>query len=198
MSFSWPFFPGVVWTRFFSPHGFPGFWDSIPKRCKGVHCVDLGESFPTHIYLQNLASVLRRTSPVKFARSPRTFSCGLFSIVSFHSDHLLLLQIPQVVAVRLMLHWLRYRFFVGALHIAVQLRSNACDKTREVWTCTNGELTILHAAAYDICDECFRAEVLFSRGADRSKHGISSMLVFNFGLSFGYCLIIHKRLQLSC
>ena len=23
------------------------FWDSIPKRCKGVHCVDLGESFPT-------------------------------------------------------------------------------------------------------------------------------------------------------
>ena len=111
---------------------------------------------------------------------------------------LLLLQIPQVVAVRLMLHWLRYRFFVGALHIAVQLRSNACDKTREVWTCTNGELTILHAAAYDICDECFRAEVLFSRGADRSKHGISSMLVFNFGLSFGYCLIIHKRLQLSC
>jgi hypothetical protein len=25
------------------------FWDSIPKRCKGVHCVDLGESFPTSI-----------------------------------------------------------------------------------------------------------------------------------------------------
>ena len=25
----------------------------IRKRCKGVHCVDLGESFPTHIYLQN-------------------------------------------------------------------------------------------------------------------------------------------------
>ena len=44
-SFSWSCFPGVVWTRFFSPHRFPGFWDSIPKRCKGVHCVDLGESF---------------------------------------------------------------------------------------------------------------------------------------------------------
>ena len=43
-------FPVVVWTRFFSPHGFPGFWDSIPKRCKGVHCVDLGESFPTDSY----------------------------------------------------------------------------------------------------------------------------------------------------
>ena len=53
-------------TRFFSPHGFPGFWDSIPKRCKGVHCVDLGESFPTHIFLQNLASIQQRTSLVKF------------------------------------------------------------------------------------------------------------------------------------
>ena len=42
-------------TRFFSPHGFPGFWDSIPNRCKGVHRVDLGESFPTSIYLQNSA-----------------------------------------------------------------------------------------------------------------------------------------------
>ena len=63
MSFSWLCFPGVIWTRFFSPHGFPGFWDSIPKRCKGVHCVDLGESFPTHIYLQKLASTQPRTGP---------------------------------------------------------------------------------------------------------------------------------------
>ena len=57
-------FPVVVWTRFFSPHGFPGFWDSIPKRCKGVHfrfripkrckgvrCVDLGESFPPSFHI---------------------------------------------------------------------------------------------------------------------------------------------------
>ena len=29
---------------------------------KGVHFVDLGESFPTHIYLQNLASIQPRTS----------------------------------------------------------------------------------------------------------------------------------------
>ena len=43
-----------------------GFCDSIPKRCKGVHCVDLGESFPTHSFLQNLASIQQRTSPVKF------------------------------------------------------------------------------------------------------------------------------------
>ena len=44
----------------------------IREQCKGVHCVDLGESFPTSIYLQNLASIQPRTSPVKFARSPRT------------------------------------------------------------------------------------------------------------------------------
>ena len=30
-----------------------------------MHCVDLGESFQTHIFLQNLASIQRRTSPVK-------------------------------------------------------------------------------------------------------------------------------------
>ena len=36
----------------------------IRERCKGVHCVDLGESFPTSIYLQNLASTLPRTSPI--------------------------------------------------------------------------------------------------------------------------------------
>ena len=37
-----------------------------------MHCVDLGESFPTTIFLQNLASIQPRTSPFKFARSPRT------------------------------------------------------------------------------------------------------------------------------
>ena len=30
-----------------------------------MHCVDLGESFPTSIYLQNLASIQPRTSPTK-------------------------------------------------------------------------------------------------------------------------------------
>ena len=37
-------------------------------QCKGVLCVDLGESFQTHIFLQNFASIQPRTSPVKFAR----------------------------------------------------------------------------------------------------------------------------------
>jgi hypothetical protein len=34
----------------------------IRARCKGVHCVDLGESFPTSIYLQKSASIQPRTS----------------------------------------------------------------------------------------------------------------------------------------
>ena len=35
-----------------------------------MHCVDLGESFPTSIWLQKSASIQPRTSPAKFARSP--------------------------------------------------------------------------------------------------------------------------------
>ena len=38
----------------------------IGERCKGVHCVDLSESFPTRIYLQKSASIQPRTSPSKF------------------------------------------------------------------------------------------------------------------------------------
>ena len=39
---------------------------------KYVDLVDLVNSFPTSIYLQNLASIQPRTSALKFARSPRT------------------------------------------------------------------------------------------------------------------------------
>ena len=44
----------------------------VAELCKGAHCVDLGESFPTHIFLQTLASTQPRTIPVKLARSPPT------------------------------------------------------------------------------------------------------------------------------
>ena len=37
-----------------------------------MHCVDLGETFPTSIYLQHLASIQPMTSLVKFARSSCT------------------------------------------------------------------------------------------------------------------------------
>ena len=61
--FSFSSFSGLFWPGPF----FPIFRQWIPKRCKGVHCVDLGESFPTRIYLQKSASIQPRTSPVKFA-----------------------------------------------------------------------------------------------------------------------------------
>ena len=57
------------------------FWKKIEirERCKGVHFVDLGESFPTHILFQNLASIQPRTSLVKIALSPRTDPPGCAS-----------------------------------------------------------------------------------------------------------------------
>ena len=55
-------FSGLFWPGPF----FPIFRQWIPKRCKGVHCVDLGESFPKSIYLQKSASIQPRTSPSKF------------------------------------------------------------------------------------------------------------------------------------
>ena len=54
-----------------------------------MHCVDLGESFPTSIYLQTLASIHPRTSLKKFARSPRTDPPGLIVLFSVGSRGLL-------------------------------------------------------------------------------------------------------------
>ena len=48
---------------------FSFFGNKFQKLCKGLHHVDLGESFPTNIFLQNLASIQPRTSPVRFALS---------------------------------------------------------------------------------------------------------------------------------
>ena len=39
-------------------------WRLLDEQCEGAHCVDLGESFQTHIYLPNLASIQPRTSPL--------------------------------------------------------------------------------------------------------------------------------------
>ena len=45
--------------------------------------MDLGESFPTHIFLQHLASIQLRTSFVKFACSPRTYPQGIHPAAFF-------------------------------------------------------------------------------------------------------------------
>ena len=56
----------------------------IRERCEGVHCVDLGESFPTSIFLQNLASIQPRTSPKKFvSSSSREFEFKLWNFEPF-------------------------------------------------------------------------------------------------------------------
>merc|ERR1719473_798237 len=51
----------------------------IRERCKGVHCVDLGESFPTSIYLQKSASIQPRTSPSKFGQKFNSLFTSLLS-----------------------------------------------------------------------------------------------------------------------
>ena len=52
----------------------------IEERCKGVHCVDLGESFPTSIYLQKSASIQPRTSPSKFGEKFSSLFTSLLNL----------------------------------------------------------------------------------------------------------------------
>ena len=49
---------------------------------KRVNLVDLVKSFPTNIYLQNLASIQKRTSPVKFAHLAEKSGKGSISNLS--------------------------------------------------------------------------------------------------------------------
>ena len=49
---------------------------------KHVNVVDLVKSFPTNIYLQNLASIQKRTSPVKFAHLAEKSENGSISNLS--------------------------------------------------------------------------------------------------------------------
>ena len=49
---------------------------------KHVNLVDLVKSFPTNIFLQNLASIQRRTSPVKFAHLAEQLGNGSISNLS--------------------------------------------------------------------------------------------------------------------
>ena len=49
---------------------------------KHVNLVDLVKSFPTHILLQNLASIQKRTSPVKFAHLAEKSANGSISNLS--------------------------------------------------------------------------------------------------------------------
>ena len=65
---------------------------------KHVNLVDLVKSFPTNIYLQNLASIQKRTSPVKFAHLAEKSGKGSISILSTKA-HRAALRAPGVHAV---------------------------------------------------------------------------------------------------
>ena len=49
---------------------------------KHVNLVDLVKSFPTNIFLQNLASIQKRTSPIKFAHLAEKSEDGSISNLS--------------------------------------------------------------------------------------------------------------------
>ncbi len=62
---------------------FSPFFDyGFQKLCKGVHCVNLGGSFQTHILLQKLASIKKRTSPIKFDHLAEKSGKGSISNIS--------------------------------------------------------------------------------------------------------------------
>ena len=53
---------------------------------KHVNLVDLVKSFPTNIFMQNLASIQKRTSPVKFAHLAEKSGKGSISNLSTKAD----------------------------------------------------------------------------------------------------------------
>ena len=55
---------------------------------KHVNVVDLVKSFPTNIYLQNLASIQKKTSPVKFAHLAEKSGKGSMTNLSTKVLHL--------------------------------------------------------------------------------------------------------------
>ena len=64
---------------------------------KHVSLVDLAKSFSTNIFLQNLASIQRRTSPVKFANLAEKSEKGSISNLSTKVVALAVLLAPLVV-----------------------------------------------------------------------------------------------------
>ena len=63
---------------------------------KHVNLVDLVKSFPTNIFLQNLASVQKRTSPIKFAHLAEKSENGSISNLSTKVSTLRILSRPQL------------------------------------------------------------------------------------------------------
>ena len=58
----------------------------MQKHVNNINFVDLVKSFPTNIFLQNLASIERRTSPVKFAHLAEKSEKGSISNLSTKAE----------------------------------------------------------------------------------------------------------------
>ena len=67
---------------------------------KHANLVDLVKSFPTNIYLQNLASIQKRTSPVKFAHLAEKSGKGSISNLStkVRTDALEQVRVPGLAS----------------------------------------------------------------------------------------------------
>jgi len=54
----------------------------------------------------------------------------------------------------------------GSCGVNCDICESAVGATKGVWTCENGDSTILHATAYDVCDDCFVAHACHGVNAD--------------------------------
>lgn len=54
----------------------------------------------------------------------------------------------------------------GSCGVNCDICESAVGATKGVWTCENGDSTILHATAYDVCDDCFVAHACHGLNAD--------------------------------
>ena len=70
---------------------------------KHVNLVDLVKSFPTNIYLQNLASIQKRTSPLKFAHLAEKSGKGSISNLSTKAKTAALFVLRERPAVALII-----------------------------------------------------------------------------------------------
>ena len=68
---------------------------------KQVNLVDLVKSFPTNVFLQNLASIQPRMSPIKFAHLAEKSENGSISNLSTKADTLLIGRYVRALAARI-------------------------------------------------------------------------------------------------
>ena len=141
-----------------------------------MHCVDLGESFPTHIFLQNLASIQPRTSRLKFADTntqphPWVISTGLLHLA---------LQVPAI-QVPLRLVELGLKAWAGSESLAHSplLSSSktyvATNSIRHLTTCihhldTRFSISNFKRSVLGCIDADFRDQILVEKLLARSTH----------------------------